>query len=77
MEDEIRVTVIATGFEETAGSVGSRPFSAAGQKVAKSGADAAIESAKEASAAKQEAVSEEPQEKDPFDEIFAIFNNRR
>ena len=34
LEDEIRVTVIATGFEEREGAMPSKPFTAAGEKKA-------------------------------------------
>ena len=77
LEDEIRVTVIATGFEDNV-SLSSDPFTAVSQKVGAAGADAAIQSAQEVAAAKAEqpAGDEQTTEKDPFDDIFAIFNNR-
>jgi len=75
LEDEIRVTVIATGFEEN-NALSSDPFTAVSQKVGAAGADAAIKSAQEAASAKGKPSEEPPQEKDPFDDIFAIFNSR-
>ena len=35
LEDEIRVTVIATGFEEAEGAMPNKPFSAAAEKKAR------------------------------------------
>ena len=68
LEDEIRVTVIATGFDR-ADEVVEKPFSQAAEKVAAAEApQAADPAAAEAAPAKEE---------DPFDDIFAIFNKRR
>ena len=71
LEDEIRVTVIATGFEEAGSSLSSQPFSAAGEKQATGqaqqqggGIKAPIPLAPEA---------EDP-DNDPFTDIFKIFN---
>ena len=71
LEDEIRVTVIATGFEEAGSSLSSQPFSAAGEKQATGqaqqqggGVKAPIPLAPEA---------EDP-DNDPFTDIFKIFN---
>ena len=77
LEDEIRVTVIATGFEDNV-SLSSDPFTAVSHKVGAAGVDAAIQSAQEAAAAKAEqpVADDQSAEKDPFDDIFAIFNNR-
>ena len=80
MEDEIRVTVIATGFDEGNGGMNANAFSAVSEKVAKEGAEAAIDSAKQTAAGKGAAAPAAEggeDEKDPFDEIFAIFNQRR
>ena len=68
LEDEIRVTVISTGFEETANAMPNKPFTAAGAKAEGQGA-APVEP--------PQPISEEPaaeQEADPFDDIFKIFN---
>ena len=69
LEDEIRVTVIATGFEELEGAMPNKPFTAAAEK--KTGAQPAQQPAggQEAPAA--------PAEDDPFDDIFKIFNRNR
>ena len=71
MEDEIRVTVISTGFEEGAGGMPSNPFSA-GKEAAKA------ESAQKQSGGRPalEPLSEDPEE-DPFVDIFKIFNKDR
>ena len=61
LEDEIRVTVIATGFEEREGAMPSKPFTAAGEKKAEAQPQAKTESAA-------------PAEDDPFEDIFKIFN---
>ena len=61
LEDEIRVTVIATGFEEREGAMPSKPFTAAGEKKAEAQPQAKAEPAA-------------PAEDDPFEDIFKIFN---
>ncbi|SMC41420.1 cell division protein FtsZ [Papillibacter cinnamivorans] len=67
LEDEIRVTVIATGFDEGNYRMNdAKPFTEAGNKVvseAEKSADKPAEAAKE--------------EEDPFTEIFNIFNKKR
>ena len=75
LEDEIRVIVIATGFED------GRPDIPAAET--KSGSEGFYSSAKQRSAAKEEPaaapVEEEPAkpaEEDPYDTIFKIFNSR-
>ena len=62
MEDELRVTVIATGFEEQEGNLPNKPFTAAGEKKA------------EAQPQGQEKAETAPAEDDPFEDIFKIFN---
>ena len=79
LEDEIRVTVIATGFDKGEDEKVEKPFSQAAQKVA---ADApAVDKAPAAAAPAAEAPKAEAapasKEEDPFDDIFAIFNKRR
>ncbi|MCI7474294.1 MAG: cell division protein FtsZ [Clostridiales bacterium] len=69
LEDEIRVTVIATGFEELEGAMPNKPFTAAAEKKAVAQPD-------QQSAAGQEAPAA-PAEDDPFDDIFKIFNRNR
>ena len=77
LEDEIRVTVIATGFEKD-DEVVEKPFSQAAQKVAAAEGTAEEEAPKaeeEAAAVVAQPVIDK--EEDPFDDIFAIFNKRR
>ena len=67
MEDEIRVTVIATGFEEREEGMPNKPFTAAAEKKAES---------QTAQAAPQDKPSEAkggPDEED-WESIFRIFN---
>lgn len=67
LEDEIRVTVIATGFDSTPGAgriQADKPFTQAGSKI-------------DSEAAKEAAAKEEKEEEDPFTEIFNIFNRKR
>ena len=73
LEDEIRVTVISTGFEEGAGGMPSNPFSAGKEAAAKAGA-----SQQPAGGGRPtlEPLSEDPEE-DPFVDIFKIFNKDR
>ena len=61
LEDEIRVTVIATGFEEAEGAMPNKPFSAAAEKKAEAQPQAP-------------AAPAAPAEEDPFEDIFKIFN---
>ena len=67
MEDEIRVTVIATGFDEAAGAMPEKPFTAAGEKAA------AVPAPQEEAVKAPEPLPEEPED-DPFNDIFKIFN---
>ena len=69
LEDEIRVTVIATGFEELEGAMPNKPFTAAAEKKA-------VAQPAQQPAAGQEAPAA-PAEDDPFDDIFKIFNRNR
>lgn len=73
LEDEIRVTVISTGFEEGAGKLSSNVFSA-GKQSAASGGEQREKGTGERPAL--EPLSEEA-EKDPFEDIFKIFNKDR
>ncbi len=80
MEDEIRVIVIATGFDEgtpTANAVSAsvpsqKPVDAVGEKKENLFSKAA-EMAKETT---KKAPEPEPEEEDPFDSIFKIFNSK-
>ena len=75
LEDEIRVTVISTGFEEGAGGMPANPFTAGREAAAKATAPAG---SKPAGGERPvlEPLSEEP-EQDPFEDIFKIFNRDR
>ena len=83
MEDEIRVTVIATGFDEGNGkaAIGEKPFTEAEKKVEQAAAEAPQEAAPAAEEAPAAETAEAPKaeggdEDDPFDAIFNIFNKR-
>ena len=81
MEDEIRVTVIATGFDESTGksTMAEKPFTEAEKKVEQTAA--AQEAEEETADAPQQpepaSVSSGDAEDDPFDAIFNIFNKRQ
>ena len=77
LEDEIRVTVISTGFEEGTGGMPSNPFSA-GREAAANKAPASGGERQSAAGERPalEPLSEEPEE-DPFVDIFKIFNKDR
>ena len=81
LEDEIRVTVISTGFEESAGAIPQNPFSAGreaaaagGQQAAPTASKAGVQSGQQRSTL--EPLSDDPEE-DPFVDIFKIFNRDR
>ena len=81
LEDEIRVTVISTGFEESAGAIPQNPFSAGREAAAAGGQQAAPTASKAGGQSGQqrstlEPLSEDPEE-DPFVDIFKIFNRDR
>ncbi len=82
MQDEIRVTVIATGFEESAGSDKPAEKPAAATAVKPQGLfSGAAEKAAAASAVPpplsvESAPASEPAGEDPFDSIFKIFNTK-
>ena len=67
LDDEIRVTVIATGFDKAPGEL---PKMAAAQQPASNSAPAPVPLQEEDVPKPQEA------EEDPFDDIFKIFNKR-
>ena len=73
LEDEIRVTVISTGFEE-GGGMPANPFSAGREAAARPAAGSKSVPAGERPTL--EPLSEEPEE-DPFVDIFKIFNKER
>jgi len=70
MEDEIRVTVIATGFEEGAKSGAEKP-AAAEEKSGAAGEKGLYTAAAEKAASQTAAGGD-----DPFDDIFKIFNSK-
>lgn len=82
MQDEIRVTVIATGFEEnpaaaqqTPAKSASKPAEPVFEKVQSSAPAGMYTSAAEKAAEKKDdAAAAAPGEEDPFDSIFKIFN---
>ena len=89
LQDEIRVTVIATGFSEPAASASNADFSAKNTKAAKPAQQMPIFQKKEEDAPiipvmPGQIEEEKPEEEapaasggdDPFDSIFKIFNNK-
>ena len=72
LEDEIRVTVIATGFEEKNDTLPDQPFTRAGEKV---------EEKKQEEPAAEEKAEEKPADtglgESDFDAIFQIFNKKK
>lgn len=70
LDDEIRVTVIATGFEELSGDLSNRPFSKAGEK------STGVQGQTGGAAVRPPVpMAEEVKlEDDPFTDIFKIFN---
>lgn len=80
MQDEIRVTVIATGFENSpvVAAEAERVPSAAPVSAPKEKPGMFTGAAEKAAAAAAEAAEtvEEPAAEDPFDSIFKIFNNK-
>ncbi len=78
MDDQIRVTVIATGFEEAAEAEPKRPAGAAQAAPARQEDlfSAAAEKAAQAAAAPRPEPPKAPEEEDPFEGIFKIFNSK-
>ncbi len=83
MQDEIRVTVIATGFEQNMGSAANAGTAAAAAPVRpapvreKQGLfTGASEKAAAAAAPAAPAEQEAPATEDPFDSIFKLFNSK-
>ena len=77
MDDEIRVIVIATGFDEgtpTAKAVSAA--SSAGTQAAAAEAAEKLFSQAEKNAEEKAPAPAEPEEEDPFDSIFRIFNSK-
>ncbi|MCD7749822.1 MAG: cell division protein FtsZ, partial [Oscillospiraceae bacterium] len=77
MEDEIRVIVIATGFDED--SQTARAVSTAGAPAAATVEDRKenlFSQATEMASETKKPAEVEPEEEDPFDSIFKIFNSK-
>ena len=79
LDDEIRVTVIATGFEEAGAAAQAAPAAAAAQAAPRA-QGLFTGAAEKAAAAAPAAPAAEPAapaaEEDPFDSIFKIFNTK-
>jgi len=80
MEDEMKVTVIATGFDEKPGSAQGRPFTEMVNKIE----DMMSEEVKDEQKTEESASSEEPKESteeeekdDPFGDIMKFFADRK
>ncbi len=79
MEDEIRVIVIATGFDEgtpTAKAVATTAERAAAQPAADAAEKLFSTAEKAAGGEEKKPASTQPEEEDPFDSIFRIFNSK-
>ena len=74
LEDEIRITVIATGFDEGKPRMDEQLFSNSAQNAPQAGENAAAEGDAANDAASAEAAPAE--EEDPFESIFRIFNKK-
>ena len=76
MEDEIRVTVIATGFEEGAGTLPDQPFTRAGEKV-----EGQKQEQEQEAPAQEKKAEDKPTDtglgESDFDAIFQIFNRKK
>ena len=82
LDDEIRVTVIATGFEEAGAAAQAAPAAAAAQAAPRAqglftgAAEKAAAAAPVAPAAPAAEPAAPAAEEDPFDSIFKIFNTK-
>ena len=80
LDDEIRVTVIATGFEEAGAAAQAAPAAAAAQAAPRAQGLFTGAAEKAAAAAPVAPAAVEPAapaaEEDPFDSIFKIFNTK-
>ena len=78
LEDEIRVTVIATGFDDGAGIAGGTPASSAEKAAEKpaEGGQGLYTAASEKAGAERKTAGQPAGESDPFDDIFKIFNSK-
>ena len=75
MEDQIRVTVIATGFEDSKTAAKPAGVEAKAEELFSAASGMAAEAAKPAEAPKAEERGTDTEE-DPFDSIFKIFNSK-
>ena len=73
LEDELRVTVIATGFDEVESSMPSKPFTQAGAKVEEKKAGEPAAPVEEPAPAQEKAVVSD----DDWDILERIFSNKR
>ena len=73
LEDELRVTVIATGFDEVESSMPSKPFTQAGAKVEEKKAGEPAAPVEEPAPAQEKAVVSD----DDWDILERIFNRKR
>ena len=73
LEDELRVTVIATGFDEVESSMPSKPFTQAGAKVEKKKAGEPAAPVEEPAPAQEKAVVSD----DDWDILERIFSKKR
>ena len=78
LDDEIRVTVIATGFDDgpIKHAEGGKPETEKKPEKSQGLFSAATEKAQSAAPAASEPVGEKKKEEDPFDSIFKIFNSK-
>ncbi|MEA4849116.1 MAG: cell division protein FtsZ [Clostridiaceae bacterium] len=79
LDDEIRVTVIATGFDEYSAALSPAKSAAAAAAPATESGKGLYSAATEKAAADrraQTAANVTPSEEDPFDSIFKIFNSK-
>ena len=73
LEDELRVTVIATGFDEVESSMPSKPFTQAGAKVEEKKAGEPAAPVEEPAPAQEKAVVSD----DDWDILERIFSKKR
>ncbi|SBV95993.1 GTP-binding tubulin-like cell division protein [uncultured Eubacteriales bacterium] len=77
LEDEIRVTVISTGFDEHASAIPGKPFTAAAGQVQSSVGQAYQQPGAAVPPPAPIPEQEPDQDDDPFTDIFKIFNKGR
>ncbi|EDM97951.1 MAG: cell division protein FtsZ [Pseudoflavonifractor capillosus] len=74
LDDEIRVTVIATGFEELEGKISATPFSRGGEQKAPAAGSAPAAAPQAPKGLEPMTEADSKIEDDPFNDIFKIFN---